>query len=157
MTSVSASHITLTSTQPVGSGRPQRGSNPGHPHPESRALPTELTRRPHPPPHPTTRSLTALVPQSPIRTQHLRDLIPPDSDSTAPRSRRDQIDGPLKALMTTRQVVSSGQFWSPTLDPTLGLPKTFLGGQDESQFFFLEFSQCPAALLIFFFRLCPFR
>ena len=45
MTSVSAGHIILTPTQPVGSGRPQRGSNPGPPHPESRALPTEL----HPP------------------------------------------------------------------------------------------------------------
>ena len=34
MTSVSAGHIihVLTPTQPVGSGRPQRESNPGHPH-----------------------------------------------------------------------------------------------------------------------------
>ena len=46
MTSVSAGHIILTPTQPVGSGRPQRESNPGPPHQESRALPTEL---PHPP------------------------------------------------------------------------------------------------------------
>ena len=44
MTSVSAGHIILTPTQPVGSGRPQRGSNPGPPHQESRALPTELPR-----------------------------------------------------------------------------------------------------------------
>ena len=44
MTSVSAGHIILTSTQPIGSGRPQRGSNPGPPHHESRALPTELPR-----------------------------------------------------------------------------------------------------------------
>ena len=29
MTSVSAGHIILTPTQPVGSGRPQRESNPG--------------------------------------------------------------------------------------------------------------------------------
>ena len=29
MTSISAGHIILTPTQPVGSGRPQRGSNPG--------------------------------------------------------------------------------------------------------------------------------
>ena len=36
MTSVSAGHIILTPTQPVGSGRPQRGLNPGHSH---RALP----------------------------------------------------------------------------------------------------------------------
>ena len=41
MTSVLTGHIILTPTQPVGSGRPQRGSNPGPPHPESRALPTE--------------------------------------------------------------------------------------------------------------------
>ena len=41
MTSVSAGHIILTPTQPVGSGRPQRGSNPRPPHQESRALPTE--------------------------------------------------------------------------------------------------------------------
>ena len=44
MTSVSAGHIILTPTQPVGSGRPQRESNPGPPHQESRALPTELPR-----------------------------------------------------------------------------------------------------------------
>ena len=42
MTSVSAGHIILTPTQPVGSGRPQRGSNPEPPDQESRALPTEL-------------------------------------------------------------------------------------------------------------------
>ena len=42
MTSVSAGHIILTPTQPVGSGRPRRESNPGPPHQESRALPTEL-------------------------------------------------------------------------------------------------------------------
>ena len=35
MTSVSAGHIILTPTQPVGSGRPQRGSNPGPPDQES--------------------------------------------------------------------------------------------------------------------------
>ena len=40
MTSVSAGKI-LTD-QPVGSGRPQRGSNPGPPYQEARALPTEL-------------------------------------------------------------------------------------------------------------------
>ena len=44
MTSISAGHIILTPTQPVGSGRPQRESNPGPPHQESRALPTELPR-----------------------------------------------------------------------------------------------------------------
>ena len=43
MTSVSAGHIILTPTQPVGSGRPQRESNLGS-HKESRALPTELPR-----------------------------------------------------------------------------------------------------------------
>ena len=47
MTSNSAGHIILTPTQPVGSGRPQRGSNPGPPDQESRALPTELPRPPH--------------------------------------------------------------------------------------------------------------
>ena len=42
MTSVSAGHIILISTQPVGSGRSQRESNPEPPDQESRALPTEL-------------------------------------------------------------------------------------------------------------------
>ena len=42
-------HIILTPTQPVGSGRPQRGSNPGPPHQESRALP---------PPPPPPKKLT---------------------------------------------------------------------------------------------------
>ena len=44
MTSVSAGHIILTPTQPVGSGRPQRESNPGPPDLQSRALPSELPR-----------------------------------------------------------------------------------------------------------------
>ena len=43
MTFVSAGHIILTPTQPVGSGRPQRGSSPGPPHQEPCALPTELS------------------------------------------------------------------------------------------------------------------
>ena len=43
MTFVSAGHIILTPTQPVGSGRTQQESNPG-PHQESPALPTELPR-----------------------------------------------------------------------------------------------------------------
>ena len=47
MTSVSAGHIILTPTQPVGSGRPQRVSNPGPPNQETRALPTELPPPPH--------------------------------------------------------------------------------------------------------------
>ena len=42
MTSVSAGHIILTPTQPVGSGWTQRESDPGLPHQESPALPTEL-------------------------------------------------------------------------------------------------------------------
>ena len=42
MNSVSADHIILTPTQPVGSGRPQWVSSPGPPDQESRALPTEL-------------------------------------------------------------------------------------------------------------------
>ena len=45
-------HIILTPTQPVGSERPQRESNLGAPHQESRALPTELPRPPPPPPPP---------------------------------------------------------------------------------------------------------
>ena len=57
MTSVSAGHIILTTTQPVGSGWPQRGSNPGSPHQGSRALPTELPRPPPPPPPPVTMIL----------------------------------------------------------------------------------------------------
>ena len=44
MTSVSAGHIIMTPTPPVGSGWPQRESNPGPPHQELRALPTELRR-----------------------------------------------------------------------------------------------------------------
>ena len=47
MTSISAGHIILTPTEPVGSGRPQQGSNPGPPDQESRALPTELPRPPY--------------------------------------------------------------------------------------------------------------
>ena len=46
MTSVSASHIILTLTQPVVRGQPQRGSNPGSPHQELCTLPTELLRPP---------------------------------------------------------------------------------------------------------------
>ena len=46
MTSGSDGHIILTPTQPVGSGQPQRELNPGPPHHESRALPTELPRPP---------------------------------------------------------------------------------------------------------------
>ena len=46
MTSISAGHIILTPTQPVGSGRQQRGSNPGPPDQESRALQSELPRAP---------------------------------------------------------------------------------------------------------------
>ena len=49
MTSVSAVHIILTPTQPVGSG-PQRGLNPGPDHQESRTLSTELPPPPPPPP-----------------------------------------------------------------------------------------------------------
>ena len=45
MTSVSASHIILTPTQPVGSGRPQRGSNPAPPS-RSRALYRLIYRAP---------------------------------------------------------------------------------------------------------------
>ena len=37
MTSVSAGHVILTLTQPAGSGRPLRESNPGSPHQVSRA------------------------------------------------------------------------------------------------------------------------
>ena len=48
ITSASASHIILTLTQLVGSGWPQRESNPRPPHQESPALLTEL---PCPPCH----------------------------------------------------------------------------------------------------------
>ena len=48
MTSASAGHIMitiiLTPTQPVGSGRSQRESNPEPPHQEAHALLTELQR-----------------------------------------------------------------------------------------------------------------
>ena len=44
MTSVSAGHIILTPTQAVESGLPQQETNPGPPHQESRALPTEQLR-----------------------------------------------------------------------------------------------------------------
>ena len=47
MTSVSAGHIILTPTQPVGSRWPKRGLNSGAPYQESRTLSTEL-----PCPHP---------------------------------------------------------------------------------------------------------
>ena len=50
MTSVSAGHIILTATQPVGIGQLRRVSNPGLPHQESRALPTQLPPLPPPPP-----------------------------------------------------------------------------------------------------------
>ena len=46
MTSVSAGPIMLTPTQPVGSGRTQRESNPWPPHQDLHALPTELPRPP---------------------------------------------------------------------------------------------------------------
>ena len=46
MISFSAGHIILAPTQPVGSGRPQRESNPGPLHQETLTLPTELPR-PH--------------------------------------------------------------------------------------------------------------
>ena len=59
MTSVSASHIILTPTQPVGRGRQQRESNTGLPHQESRALQIEL-----PPPPPPAHDLgPSLEPQ----------------------------------------------------------------------------------------------
>ena len=43
MTYVSAGHIILTPTIPVGSGRPERKSNPRPPHQELRALPAPFT------------------------------------------------------------------------------------------------------------------
>ena len=43
---MSAGHIIITPTQPVGSWRPQQESNQGLPHQESHALPTELPRPP---------------------------------------------------------------------------------------------------------------
>ena len=44
MTSASAGHIILTPTQPEATDRPEFGSTPRPPDPESRALPTELPR-----------------------------------------------------------------------------------------------------------------
>ena len=61
MTSVSAGHIILTPTQPVGSGRPQRESNPGPPHQESRALLTELPPPPPPPPRGAGGAIIAVL------------------------------------------------------------------------------------------------
>ena len=58
MTSVSAGHIILTPTQPIGSRLSQRESNPWPPHQESRALPTEL---PPPPPVPWSRVNKAMM------------------------------------------------------------------------------------------------
>ena len=60
MTSVSAGHIIQTPTQPVGSGRPQRESNPGPPHQESRALPQSYRAPPPPPPPPELREIGIL-------------------------------------------------------------------------------------------------
>ena len=48
MISVLAVHIILTPTQPVGSEQQQRRSNPGPPHQDLHALPTELLRPPPP-------------------------------------------------------------------------------------------------------------
>ena len=48
MISVSVGHIIMTPIKPVGSGWPQRGSNPEPTHPELRAVPTEPP--PFPPP-----------------------------------------------------------------------------------------------------------
>ena len=49
MTSVSAGHIILTPIQPIGSGRPQRESNPGPPYRELRSLPLSYHAPPPPP------------------------------------------------------------------------------------------------------------
>ena len=64
MTYVSAGHIILTPTQPVGSGRPQRESNPGPPKLESRAPPTELPPPPPPPAPSRNTKLKLQIPQS---------------------------------------------------------------------------------------------
>ena len=52
ITSVSAVHIILTPTQTVRSRYPLWESNPGPPHQESHALPTDLPGAPPPPPPP---------------------------------------------------------------------------------------------------------
>ena len=75
MTSVSASHIILTPTQPVGSGGPKRGSNPGPPHQESRALPTELPRpvfQRHPP-----RGISRPMKSCQVTSSQWRQTAPP--------------------------------------------------------------------------------
>ena len=70
MTSISAGHIILTPTQPVGSGQPQRESNPGPPHQESRALPTELPQRYYP-----TRILKQILGWRVAKTERLHHRI----------------------------------------------------------------------------------
>ena len=77
MPSVSAGNIILTPTQPVGSGQPQRESNSGPPHQESRALPTEL---PPPPPfffsQPVSQSKYFLPSQRVIPRNALKQKTP---------------------------------------------------------------------------------
>ena len=88
MTSVSAGHIILTPTQTVGSGRPQRGSNPGPPRQESRALPTEL---PRPPLHYVFALDTAICTrQEQIERQQENSLSYPISQK--PDVKKDQHD-----------------------------------------------------------------
>ena len=67
MTSVSAGHIILTPTKPIGSGR---GSNPGPPHQELRALRTGLSR-----PLFSLPSLEVCYPRSFTSPRRHRDLL----------------------------------------------------------------------------------
>ena len=71
MTSVSAGHIIQTSTQPVGSGRPQRESNPGPPHQESRALPQSYRAPLH-----ALKEVRTVIgePKSPFEEKILREI-----------------------------------------------------------------------------------
>ena len=72
MTSVSAGHIVLTSTQRVGSGSSRRESNIWPPDQESRALPSEL-------PRPHTILIKSLL--------HLDYLVLVESESESVRKR----------------------------------------------------------------------
>ena len=80
MTYVSAGHIIATPTQPVGSGRPQRETNPGPLYQKSRALPTEL---PPPPPHTHTQSKESRL-ESVSKTKDFKGLLADGTNSLFP-------------------------------------------------------------------------
>ena len=103
MTSVSAGHIILTPTQPVGSGRPQWKSNPGPPHEESSALPTERLR-PLGWEHPNWAPLPANKPQlSAVMPPQLSAVMPPQL-SAATTERRVEMYSIIKCTLNTTQM-----------------------------------------------------